>query len=395
MSIEVKLSQFPESVSEGTLLKWYRQTGERVKQDESLAEIETDKVILEIPAPAAGVLSQILVQEGESVTSEALLGRIEPVNEIDTGTGTEAASIAPPQQPAMSPAVRALLQQHQLNPTAVEPSGKGGRLLKEDVLKAVADKEPPEVAATAATTPNLSEPTPHGERLTRKEPMSRIRARIAERLVESQQSSATLTTFNEVDMSAVMALRQRHGEAFEKRYQIRLGLMSFFVKAVTAALQQFPIINASTEGSDILYHPFYDIGIAVSSRRGLVVPILRDCDRLSFAAIEQTIARFANEAREGSLALEDITGGTFSISNGGVFGSLLSTPILNPPQSAILGLHKIEKRPRVIDEEIVIRPMMYLALSYDHRIIDGSDAVRFLVTVKHYIEQPVTLLLEL
>ena len=406
MSSEVRLDNFPESVSEGTISQWYRSVGDHVKRGETLLDIETDKVILEIPAPTDGVLSQLLVKQGDIIEGNTLLALIDdsqpaslPVAPSDT---TEPSS--PTDETArMSPAVRALITQHQLESSQIPATGKGGRLLKEDVVNFLntntAAPPPPSLVAptTSVPPPILEHPAapPLHQRETRRVPMTRIRARIAERLLEAQQSAAILTTFNEVDLSEVMHLREQHGEAFEKRHGVRLGFMSFFVKAATEALKSFPIINASIEDSDILHHDFFDVGIAVGSDRGLVVPVLRDADQLSFAAIEQQISHYAAKAKAGSLALEDISGGTFTITNGGVFGSLLSTPILNPPQSAILGLHKIQKRPVVVADEIVIRPMMYLALSYDHRIIDGSDAVRFLVSIKQKLEQPATLLLQL
>lgn len=408
MTIDVTLANLPESVSEATIQSWYKKPGDRVQRDEIIADIETDKVILEIPAPADGVLSEILTPEGSTVVSNTLLAHIELVESHPVATADETLGYAESADLRLSPAVRNLIRQHGLDPAQIVSSGKEGRILKGDVIAHLEkiEAEPASYKTSEAEPVAVSyEPSSEalgeismtqadGDRTPRRVKMTRIRAKIAERLVESQQSTALLTTFNEVDMSAAMSLRKEFGERFQETHQVRLGFMSFFVRAATEALKKFPIINAATEGDEILYHDYYDIGIAVSSDRGLVVPILRDTDRMGFADIEGTINRYAQQARDGNLGIEDMTGGTFTITNGGVFGSMLSTPIINPPQSAILGLHKIEKRPVVVNDEIVIRPMMYLALSYDHRIIDGSNAVRFLVAIKERIEQPSTMLLE-
>ena len=415
MSIEIRVPPLPESVADATLIQWHRQPGEAVKRDENLADLETDKVVLELPAPADGVLSEVLVQAGEVVESEQLLARLEPGT---AATEPASPSAEPPTSPSeprpqsrdealkgLSPAVRRLVVQHHLDPTAIQGSGKGGRITKADVqrhLEGGRETAPAETAGTAPQAAPSPAPLPSSEATRqveeeggeRREKMSRVRARIAERLLLSQRETATLTTFNEIDMQAVLALRSRYREAFEERHEVRLGLMSFFVKACVEALHRYPIVNASIEGDEIVWHDRYDIGIAVSAPQGLVVPVLRDADRLTMAEIEAGIRDFARRAREKSLALEELRGGTFSITNGGVFGSLLSTPILNPPQSAILGMHKIQERPVAVDGEVTIRPVMYVALSYDHRLIDGRDAVQFLVTVKEILEDPARLLLQ-
>ncbi len=418
MTIELKLSTLPESVTEASLISWYKKPGERVKQDEKLADIETDKVILDIHAPVSGVLTKIITPEGTTIQAETVIGLIEEgdIAAMDTPhTVQNPVSLpASAKNMALSPSVRNMLNQFDLDASIITATGKGGRLLKADIVNyleknAAAVKQPVQTPQTQTQT-QISEQEPEPEfeskqsfnssptmsnREPRRVPMSRIRASIARRLVEAQQNAAILTTFNEVDLTEVIAIRAEFGESFIKQNDVKLGFMSFFVKAVTDSLKLFPIINASTEGDDILYHDFFDIGIAVGSERGLVVPILRDTDKMSFAQIECGISTFAQKAHDGSITIEDISGGSFSITNGGVFGSLLSTPILNPPQSAILGLHKIQRRPIAIGDEILIRPMMNLALSYDHRIIDGSDAVQFLVSVKNKLEKPASLLLEI
>jgi len=411
MTIELKLTTLPESVSEATIISWYKKPGERVKQDEKLADIETDKVILDIPAPVSGVLTKIITPEGTTIQANTLIGLIE---EGDAAATDSPNTIQNPvlvpdfeKEIPLSPAVRNMLNDLNLDPTKITATGKNGRILKGDILSylehkststttdSIAQAEPASnVTAAPPVNTTIITPAEHN-REPRRVPMSRIRASIAKRLVEAQQNAAILTTFNEVDLTEVMAIRSEFGESFIKKHQLKLGFMSFFVKAVTDSLKHFPIINASTEGNDILYHDYFDIGIAVGSDRGLVVPILRDADDMSFAQIESSIATYAAKARDGSIAIEDISGGSFTITNGGIFGSLLSTPILNPPQSAILGLHTIKRRPVAIGDEIKIRPMMNLALSYDHRIIDGSDAVRFLVSIKNKLEKPASLLLEL
>jgi 2-oxoglutarate dehydrogenase E2 component (dihydrolipoamide succinyltransferase) len=407
MSIEIKIPPLPESVADATIVTWHKRPGERVAQDENLVDIETDKVVLEVPAPAAGVLRQIDQDEGATVTAGQVIGLLEAEEPGDAGADAE--KTAARAAPALSPAVRKLLHEHDLDPAQISGSGKDGRILKEDVLAHLDAQQqekkpaaPPPPAAKQATAPvadtpagkPATSPVAGGERTEKRVPMTRLRKRIAERLIEAQQTAAMLTTFNEVNMAPVMALRKTHRDRFEKAHGVRLGFMSFFVKACVEALRRFPEVNASIDGDDIVYHGFFDIGVAVSSPRGLVVPILRDADQLGFADIEKRIADLGRRAQDGKLDMDELTGGTFTISNGGVFGSLLSTPILNPPQSGILGMHKIEERPVVEDGEIVIRPMMYLALSYDHRLIDGSSAVRFLVTVKDMLEDPARLLLE-
>jgi 2-oxoglutarate dehydrogenase E2 component (dihydrolipoamide succinyltransferase) len=419
MTIELRLTALPDSVTEASIISWYKKPGEKVSLDEKLADIETDKVILDFPSPVDGVLTKILAQEGSTINTETVLGYIE---EGDSAAMDTPETIQNPvsipkseNQILSSPAVRNLLNQHNLDASLIPASGKQGRLLKGDILSYL-ESSPSQVTATIEKTipvvnektnkPEISNNTainyePHNShessinREPRRVPMNRLRAVIAKRMVEAQQNAAILTTFNEVDLTAVKALRSEFGEKFIHKNDTKLGFMSFFVKAVTESLKSFPVINASIEENDILYHDYFDIGIAVGSVRGLVVPILRDADSMSFAQIESTIKNFAEKARNGSIALEDITGGTFTITNGGTFGSLLSTPILNPPQSAILGMHKIMDRPVVINKEIVIRPMMNLALSYDHRIIDGSDAVRFLVSIKDKLENPASMLLAL
>jgi len=394
MIIDVKVPQLSESVAEATLVAWRKKAGEAVARDENLIDIETDKVVLELPAPAAGVLVELVKQDGDTVVSGELIARID--TEAQAAQAAPAAAAAPAAKAAPAagavamPAARKILEEKGLTPADVLGSGRGGRVTKADALAEPA-KPAPEAAPVRAeiATPVL----PSGDRPEQRVPMSRLRARIAERLVQSKNENAILTTFNEVDMSHIIALRKQYGEKFEKTHGVRLGFMGFFVKAAVAALQKYPVLNASVDGSDIVYHGFIDIGIAVSAPRGLVVPILRDVDQMSVADIEKKIAEYGQKAKEGKLTLEDLTGGTFSISNGGVFGSMLSTPIINPPQSAILGIHATKDRPVVIDGQIVIRPMNYLALSYDHRIIDGREAVLGLVAMKEALEDPTRLLL--
>ncbi|MDO8893041.1 MAG: 2-oxoglutarate dehydrogenase complex dihydrolipoyllysine-residue succinyltransferase [Sulfurimicrobium sp.] len=380
MMIEIKVPALSESVSEGTLLSWHKQEGEAVAQGENLIDLETDKVVLELPAPQSGVLSKIVKQNGEVVRPGEVLAL------IDTEARAAAPAKAAAVEPALSPSVRKLVAEHELDPAQIEGSGRGGRITREDVLAQL--EKPAQPAST-----NAPLPAPSGERPEQRVPMTRLRARVAERLVQAQQTAAILTTFNEVNMQPVMDLRARYKEKFEKDHGIKLGFMSFFVKATVAALKKFPVVNASVDGSDIIYHGYFDIGIAVGSPRGLVVPVVRDADQLSFAEIEKQIAEYGSRARDGKLTIEELTGGTFSISNGGVFGSMMSTPILNPPQSAILGMHKTYERPIAENGQVVIRPMMYLALSYDHRIVDGREAVLFLVAIKEALEDPARLLL--
>ncbi|NCF28481.1 MAG: 2-oxoglutarate dehydrogenase complex dihydrolipoyllysine-residue succinyltransferase [Gammaproteobacteria bacterium] len=403
MLVDVKVPVLAESIPDATLLDWKKGPGEAVARDEILLELETDKVVLEVPAPQAGVLSEVLKNTGDIALSQEVLARIDteaaaPAAKPGDGAAQPAAAAAPTNDSgggALSPAVQRLVSEHNLDASAIKGTGKGGRLIKGDVLAYLETNKPaPASPAPAAPAARPATPAPAGgERGERREPMSRLRMRIAERLVQAQHSAAILTTFNEVDMQPVMALRNRYKDKFEKTHGVRLGFMSFFAKAAVQALERFPAVNAYIEGNEIIYHDYQDIGVAVGSPRGLVVPVLRDVAQMSFADVETTIAGFGAKARDGSLTVEDMTGGTFTISNGGVFGSMLSTPILNPPQSAILGMHKTQERPMVVDGEIVVRPMMYLALSYDHRIVDGREAVLFLVAIKEAIEDPARLLL--
>jgi 2-oxoglutarate dehydrogenase E2 component (dihydrolipoamide succinyltransferase) len=395
--MEIRIPPLSESVSTATLMNWRKKEGDYVERDEVLIEVETDKVVFDIPAPAAGKLARIVKADGTSVESNDLIA------ELDTGATRPAASAAavPASQPvatadattepAMSPAARKIAAEHGVEPATIAGGGRGGRITKADVLAQV---EARAAALAEPSTPPVSVEQVIGGRPEERAPMSRLRQRIAERLLESQRTTATLTTFNEVNMQPVMEIRSRYKDRFEKEHGVKLGFMSFFVKAVVAALKKYPVLNASVDGSDIVYHGYYDIGIAVSSPRGLVVPILRDADRLSVAEIEKGIADLANRARDGKLTLEELTGGSFTITNGGVFGSMLSTPIINPPQSAILGMHKIYDRPMAENGQVVIRPMMYLALSYDHRLIDGREAVLGLVAIKDELEEPARLLLD-
>jgi 2-oxoglutarate dehydrogenase E2 component (dihydrolipoamide succinyltransferase) len=410
MSIEVKVPQLPESVADATLVTWHKKPGDAVSRDENLVDLETDKVVLEVPAPVSGVLEKIVIEDGVTVTSGQLLAiiaegataAVAPVAEAAPAKVEEAApAVVAAAAPAvsasqessgkLSPSVRRLIDEHNLESSAINASGPDGRLTKGDILAHL------ERTGTSDDGGDVEE-LPSGladSRSEKRVPMTRMRTRIAERLVEAQQTAAMLTTFNEVDLTEVMALRARYKEAFEKRHGVRLGFMSFFVKACTEALRKFPVVNAYVENNEIVYHNYYDIGVAVSTERGLVVPVLRDADQMGFAEVEKNIGVMAGRARDGKLSIEDLTGGTFSLTNGGVFGSLMSTPILNPPQSAILGMHKIQERPMVMDGEIKIRPMMYLAMTYDHRIIDGRESVQFLVAVKEALEDPSRLLLEL
>ncbi|HEU0224632.1 MAG TPA: 2-oxoglutarate dehydrogenase complex dihydrolipoyllysine-residue succinyltransferase [Steroidobacteraceae bacterium] len=396
MSTEVRVPQLPESVADATLVTWHKQPGDAVARDENLADLETDKVVLEVPAPVAGVLKSQDKAAGATVTSGELLAIIEaasgagaakaaikaapaPASKAEPKKAPEprpAATKAEPASAKLSPAARRLVEENKLAATEIAGSGRDGLITKGDVAQHLAA-----VPAGAG-------------RVDQRVPMSRLRARIAERLVEAQANQALLTTFNEIDMQALMALRAKYKETFEQRHGVRLGFMSFFVKACIEALGRYPVINASVEASDIVYHEYYDIGVAVSTDRGLIVPVLRDADRMSFADIEKAVAGFAERARSGTITLEELTGGTFSITNGGVFGSLLSTPIVNAPQSAILGMHKIQQRPVAVGEQVAVRPMMYVALTYDHRIIDGREAVQFLVAVKEALEDPARLLLQ-
>jgi len=429
MTIEIKVPALPESVSDATLANWHKKVGDSVERDENLVDLETDKVVLEVPAPAAGVIKEIRVEDGATVTAGDVLaildegagaasgadeddtrdqdrdaGEDEPdatddggedeEQDKDSGAGkrAERKSDGPVKT---SPAVRRLLEEHDLDATMVAGTGKDGRLTKADVMAFLKEDDsnnvtPGEGAAERVATEGTVGP----ERSEKRVPMSRLRARIAERLVEAQHTAAMLTTFNEVDLTEVMAMRSRYRDTFEKKHGVRLGFMSFFAKAAVEALKKFPVVNASVDGNDILYHNYYDIGIAVSSDRGLLVPVIRDVDQMSFAEFESTLGEMAGKAQDGSISIDDLTGGTFTITNGGIFGSMMSTPILNQPQSAILGMHSIQQRPMVVDGDIVARPMMYLALTYDHRIIDGKEAVQFLVSIKEQLEDPGRLLLQ-
>lgn len=402
MSIfEVKVPQLSESVTEATLLKWRKKPGEAVAQDEILIEIETDKVVLEVPAPSAGVLTEILKPDGATVVAEQLIAKLDSTATpsvvaplaVAEAKAAPAASKGPSAAVSAAPSAAKLMAEQNLSSTAISGSGRDGRITKGDVLTALASGATMPAKSTQSSLPPAAMPL--GDRPEERVPMSRLRARIAERLLESQANNAILTTFNEVNMAPVIAMRNKYKEVFEKTHGVKLGFMSFFVKAATHALKKFPLLNASVDGNDIIYHGYFDIGIAVSSPRGLVVPILRDVDQMNLAQIELKIAEFGVKAREGKLSIEELTGGTFSISNGGVFGSMLSTPIINPPQSAILGIHATKERPVVEDGQIVIRPINYLALSYDHRIIDGREAVLGLVAMKEAIEDPARLLLDL
>jgi 2-oxoglutarate dehydrogenase E2 component (dihydrolipoamide succinyltransferase) len=408
MLVEVKVPQLSESVAEATLVTWHKKPGEYVERDENLIDIETDKVVLELPAPASGVLAKIVKTDGGTVISNEVIAAIDteakaaiskaatPAPKQDAAPkpavpATQAAPASQADAATALPAARRMMAEQGLNPADIAGTGRGGRVTKGDVVTHLEAK--PTAPATVETL-NVTSMRISG-RPEQRVPMSRLRARIAERLVQSQSTAAILTTFNEVNMQPVMELRNKYKEKFEKEHGVKLGFMSFFVKAAVAALKKFPLVNASIDGNDIIYHGYYDVGIAVGSPRGLVVPIIRDADRLSFSDIEKTISDFGARAQDGKLTIEELTGGTFSISNGGVFGSMLSTPIINPPQSAILGVHATKERPVVENGQIVIRPMNYLALSYDHRIIDGREAVLSLVAMKDALEDPARLLLEL
>lgn len=401
MAIEIKAPTFPESVADGTVATWHKKPGEAVKRDELIVDIETDKVVIEVLAEADGVLAEIIKNEGDTVLSNELLGKL---NEGGAAAPAAPAAAAPAAAPAaqaaapaaaggddaiLSPAARKLAEEAGIDPNSIAGTGKGGRVTKEDVVAAVEAKKnapaaPAKPAAPAAEAPIFAA----GDRVEKRVPMTRLRAKVAERLVEAQSAMAMLTTFNEVNMKPIMDLRSKYKDLFEKKHNgVRLGFMSFFVKAATEALKRFPGVNASIDGNDIVYHGYQDIGVAVSSDRGLVVPVLRNAEFMSLAEIEGGIANFGKKAKEGKLTIEDMTGGTFTISNGGVFGSLLSTPIVNPPQTAILGMHKIQERPMAVNGQVVILPMMYLALSYDHRLIDGKEAVSFLVAIKDLLEK--------
>ena len=393
MIIEVRVPNLPESVADATLVKWHKKAGEAVSRDQNLADLETDKVVLEVPATAGGVLKEILVAEGTVVVAGQVLALLEEgAVAVAPAASAATAAAAPGAAAKVAPSAKRLAEDTGVDPANVAGSGKDGRVTKQDVAKAV-DKPASAPAPVAAAAPAMPPAAPRAGRSEQRVPMTRLRTRIAQRLVEAQATQALLTTFNEVDMKPLCDVLLAAKDKFEKAHGVRLGFMSFFVKAAVEALKKYPVVNAYVDGGDILYHDYYDIGVAVSTERGLIVPVLRDADQLNFADVEKAVGNFATRARAGSLTLEELTGGTFSITNGGVFGSLLSTPIVNAPQSAILGMHKIQDRPVVVDGQIVIRPMMYLALTYDHRIIDGKEAVQFLVTMKDCLEDPARLLL--
>ncbi|KFF43185.1 MULTISPECIES: 2-oxoglutarate dehydrogenase complex dihydrolipoyllysine-residue succinyltransferase [Pseudomonas] len=409
MAIEIKAPSFPESVADGTVATWHKKPGEAVKRDDLIVDIETDKVVLEVLAEADGVLGAIVAEEGATVLSNQVLGSIEegsaaaaPAPAAAAAAPAASAPAAAPaaggEDPIAAPAARQLAEENGINLASIKGTGKDGRVTKEDVVAAVeAKKNAPAAAPAKAAAPAAAAPVfAAGDRTEKRVPMTRVRATVAKRLVEAQSNMAMLTTFNEVDMTEVMALRSKYKDLFEKSHNgVRLGFMSFFVKAATEALKRFPAVNASIDGGDIVYHGYADIGVAVSSDRGLVVPVLRNAELMSLAEIEGGIAGFGKKARDGKLTIDEMTGGTFTITNGGTFGSMMSTPIVNPPQAAILGMHNIIQRPMAINGQVVIRPMMYLALSYDHRLIDGKEAVTFLVTIKNLLEDPARLLLDI
>lgn len=399
MSIDVKVPVLPESVSDAVIAKWHKKPGDAVKREENLLDLETDKVVLEVPSPVDGVLSEVLIAEGTSVTSQQLIARITEGAAAPAAASTPSAQTAPVAAPApteavshsdQAPSVRRIAAETGINPDHVAGTGRDGRVTKTDMLNA--QKAPPAATPAKAAPVAVSASGPRSEERV---PMTRLRARIAERMMQSKNSIAMLTSFNEVNMKAVMDIRKKYAEGFEKAHGIKLGFMSFFVKACTEALKMHPIVNASTEGNDIVYHAYHDIGVAVATEKGLVVPVLRNTATQSLGDVERNIAAFAKQAREGGLQLEDLQGGTFTITNGGVFGSLFSTPIVNPPQSAIFGMHTIKERAIVENGQVIAAPMMYIALSYDHRIIDGKDAVQFLVAVKNFLEDPIRLMLHM
>jgi 2-oxoglutarate dehydrogenase E2 component (dihydrolipoamide succinyltransferase) len=405
MSIEIKVPQLPESVTDATLVSWHKKPGEAVSRDENLVDLETDKVVLEVPAPSSGVIKELKVENGATVTSGQVLAILE------AGEGAVAAApAAKAEAPAaaetkaaaaaggkLAPSAKRMVEEHKLDASQIAGSGRDGRVSKGDVIQHMAGNKsaPAEAKAPAKQAPAVKLPAAVGSRNEQRVPMTRLRARIAERLIQAQSTAAMLTTFNEVDLTAVNEIRARYKDKFEKVHGVKLGFSSFFIKAAIEALRKFPAVNASIDGNDVVYHEYYDFGVAVSTERGLMVPVIRNAEALSFAELEQAVGDYAKKARDGSISLEELTGGTFTITNGGVFGSLMSTPILNPPQVAILGMHKIQERPMVVDGEIKIRPMMYLALTYDHRIVDGRESVQFLVAIKEALEDPARLLLQL
>ncbi|HBQ0576590.1 TPA: 2-oxoglutarate dehydrogenase complex dihydrolipoyllysine-residue succinyltransferase [Klebsiella pneumoniae] len=405
-SVDILVPDLPESVADATVATWHKKPGDAVVRDEVLVEIETDKVVLEVPASADGILDAVLEDEGATVLSRQILGRLREGNsagkesseKADAKASTPAqrqqASLEEQNNDALSPAIRRLLAEHNLDPAAIKGTGVGGRLTREDVEKHLAKAPAPAEAKAPAAAPAAAPAPQLGHRSEKRVPMTRLRKRVAERLLEAKNSTAMLTTFNEVNMKPIMDLRKQYGEAFEKRHGIRLGFMSFYVKAVVEALKRYPEVNASIDGDDVVYHNYFDVSMAVSTPRGLVTPVLRDVDLLGMADIEKNIKELAVKGRDGKLTVDDLTGGNFTITNGGVFGSLMSTPIINPPQSAILGMHAIKDRPMAVNSKVEILPMMYLALSYDHRLIDGRESVGFLVAIKELLEDPTRLLLD-
>lgn len=403
MSIEIKAPQFPESIADGNIATWYKKEGEAVKRDELIVDIETDKVVLEVVAPRDGVLTNVLKGEGDLVESEEIIATLDTSavaesapaeKEAPADEAAPAAEATDAEDAVAAPAARKLISEAGLDINDIKGTGKGGRITKEDVQAAIQEREARRQSAAPAAQEEATQ-APLGAREERRVPMTRLRKRIAERLVAAQQEAAMLTTFNEVNMEPIMNMRKSYQADFEKAHGVRLGFMSFFVRACVEALKRFPAVNASIDGDDIVYHGFYDVGVAVSTERGLVVPVLRDADQKGLAEVEADIIEYGTKAQEGRLSIDEMTGGTFTISNGGVFGSLLSTPILNPPQTAILGMHTIQQRPMAVNGEVKILPMMYLALSYDHRLIDGKEAVQFLVAVKNFLEDPARLLLDI
>ena len=395
MSIEIKVPVLPESVSDATVVAWHKQPGDSVSEGENLLDLETDKVVLEVPAPQDGILESIVEAEGTVVVTDQILATIKEgsVAAVEEKSSPAVASEEVTSTDNLSPAVRRLVAEHKIDVAQMQGSGKGGRIIKEDVEKLIVQKNNAATKAPATTASN-EVALPTGARVEERVPMSRLRTRIAERLVEVKQNTAMLTTFNEVNMQPIMQLRAKYKDRFADRHGVKLGFMSFFTKAAVEALKRFPAVNAYIDGQDILYHAYQDVGIAVSTERGLVVPVLRNAETMSFADVESQIRQLSSKARDGKLSMDEMTGGTFTITNGGVFGSLLSTPIINAPQSAILGMHAIQERPMAVNGEVVILPMMYLALSYDHRIVDGKDSVQFLVTIKELLEEPTRLLLD-
>lgn len=404
MTIEIKVPQLPESVTDATLVSWHKKPGEAVSRDENLVDLETDKVVLEVPAPSAGVIKELRVENGATVTSGQVLAILEAGEGAVAAAPAKAEATAAAETKAaaaaggkLAPAAKRMVEEHKLDAGQIAGSGRDGRVSKGDVIQhlAAGKSAPAETKAPAAKAPAVKLPAAVGTRNEQRVPMTRLRARIAERLIQAQSTAAMLTTFNEVDLTAVNEIRARYKDKFEKAHGVKLGFSSFFIKAAIEALRKFPAVNASIDGNDVVYHEYYDFGVAVSTERGLMVPVIRNAEALSFAELEQAVGDYAKKARDGSISLEELTGGTFTITNGGVFGSLMSTPILNPPQVAILGMHKIQERPMVVDGEIKIRPMMYLALTYDHRIVDGRESVQFLVAIKDALEDPARLLLQL